>query len=88
MALILTYIILLVISIFFLQLLGLSFDTAIGTAISAFGNTGPALGSTGPAFNWADIPDVGKWYLSLCMLIGRLEIFTVVVIFTQFFWKK
>jgi len=88
MALILTYIILLVISIFFLQLLGLSFDTAIGTAISAFGNTGPALGSTGPAFNWADIPDVGKWYLSLCMLIGRLEIFTVVLLFTPMFWKR
>ncbi len=88
MALVLTYVMLLVVSIFFLQLIGLSFDTAIGTSISAFGNTGPALGSTGPASTWAGIPDIGKWYLCLCMLIGRLEIFTVVLLFTPMFWKR
>ena len=88
MALMLTYIFLVVVSIFFLQILGLSFDTAIGTTISAFGNTGPALGSTGPAFNWANVPEIGKWYLSVCMLIGRLEVFTVVLMFLPMFWKK
>ncbi|MBP5764116.1 MAG: TrkH family potassium uptake protein [Bacteroidales bacterium] len=88
MALLLAYIMLLVFSVFVLQLMGLSFDTAIGTAISAFGNTGPALGSTGPAFNWSGIPEIGKWYLSVCMLIGRLEIFTVMVLFLPMFWKK
>ncbi|MBE6331929.1 MAG: TrkH family potassium uptake protein [Bacteroidales bacterium] len=82
------YIILIIVSIFALQCMGLSFDTSVGAAISAFGNTGPALGDLGPAFTWAALPDLAKWYLSLCMLIGRLEIFTVVVIFTQFFWKK
>ncbi len=82
------YLILLVISIFILQCMGLNFETAIGTAISALGNTGPALGDTGPAFNWAWLPAAAKWYLSFLMLVGRLEIFTVIVIFTPMFWKK
>ncbi|MCR5394878.1 MAG: TrkH family potassium uptake protein [Bacteroidales bacterium] len=82
------YLILIVLSVFALQCMGLSFDTSIGTAISAFGNTGPALGSTGPAFTWAALPDMAKWYLSICMLIGRLEIFTVILIFTPMFWRR
>lgn len=88
LALLSIYAIMVVVSVFFLQCLGLSFDTAIGTAVSAFGNTGPALGATGPAFDWTCIPDLGKWYLSFCMLAGRLEIFTVVLLFTPMFWKK
>lgn len=88
LAMVSIYIILLVASIFFLQCLGLSFDTAIGASVSAFGNTGPAMGSLGPAFTWAALPDVAKWYLSICMLIGRLEIFTVVLLFTPAFWRK
>ncbi len=82
------YLMLLVLSIFILQCFGLNFETAIGTAISALGNTGPALGDTGPAFNWAWLPSAAKWYLSFMMLVGRLEIFTVIVIFTPMFWKK
>lgn len=82
------YVIFLLVSIFFLQCLGLSFDTCIGTAVSALGNTGPALGATGPAGDWSCIPDLGKWYLSFCMLAGRLEIFTVILLFTPMFWKK
>ena len=82
------YLILVVLSIFVLQCMGLTFDTSIGVAISAFGNTGPALGSAGPAFTWAAIPDLAKWYLSFCMLIGRLEIFTVILIFMPMFWRR
>ena len=82
------YLILLVCSIFLLQCLGLSFETALGTAVSAFGNIGPALGDAGPAFTWAGLPDLAKWYLSFCMLIGRLEIFTVVLLLLPMFWKK
>lgn len=82
------YLVLVVVSVFVMQCIGLSFDTSIGAVLSAFGNTGPALGTLGPAFTWASIPDVGKWYLSLCMLIGRLEIFTVVLLFMPMFWKK
>ncbi len=82
------YLMLLVISIFILQCFGLNFETSIGTAVSALGNTGPALGDTGPAFTWAWLPAGAKWYLSFMMLVGRLEIFTVMVIFTPMFWKK
>lgn len=82
------YLILMVASIFILQLMGLSFDTAIGAAISALGNTGPALGSLGPAFTWSSLPAPAMWYLTFLMLVGRLEIFTVIVIFTPMFWKK
>lgn len=88
LALLSVYIILLVLSIFILQLMGLDFVTAIGSAVSALGNTGPALGQTGPAFTWAWLPDVAKWYLSFLMLVGRLEIFTVIVLFTKMFWKN
>lgn len=88
LALLSIYLILLVASIFILQLMGLSFDTAIGGAASALGNTGPALGSLGPAFTWSSLPAPAMWYLSFLMLVGRLEIFTVIVIFTPMFWKK
>lgn len=73
---------------FCLQYQGLDTDTAIGTTISAFGNCGPGLGSTGPAFTWAALPSFSKWVLSFAMLIGRLEFFTVILLFTPSFWKK
>lgn len=88
LAMLSVYLILLVISIIFLQLQGLDFETSIGTSISALGNTGPALGQTGPAFTWSWLPAVAKWFLSFMMLVGRLEIFTVIVVFTPMFWKK
>lgn len=71
-----------------LTLQGLDLDTALGTTISAIGNCGPGLGKTGPAFTWANLPDLSKWVLSLTMLIGRLEIFTFIVLFTRYYWKK
>jgi len=82
------YMMLVIVSIFVLQLMGLNYETAIGGAISAFGNTGPAMGELGPAYTWSAIPDPAKWYLAICMLVGRLEIFTVVLLFTPMFWKK
>lgn len=74
------------ISVMMLQ--GIDMDTAIGTTISAIGNCGPGLGQTGPAFTWSWLPDLSKWVLSLTMLVGRLEIFTVVLLFTRVFWRK
>jgi trk system potassium uptake protein TrkH len=49
---------------------------------------GPALGETGPVDNYSAIPSAGKWVLVLCMLIGRLEIYTVILLFIPIFWKK
>jgi trk system potassium uptake protein TrkH len=68
--------------------LGQDIITASSTVISSMANVGPALGNAGPAENYALIPAAGKWVLSLCMLIGRLEIYTVILLFVPVFWRK
>ena len=88
LAFIFIFMMLIVFGCFFMQCLGLSFETALGSTVSALGNTGPALGATGPAFTWASIPDAGKWFAAFLMLVGRLEIFTVILLFTSMFWRK
>lgn len=84
----LIYIIIIVISIPIMSAVGLDFESAFGAIITCIGNVGPGLGSVGPAENFAHIPAFGKWYLSFLMLLGRLEIFTVLVILTPTFWKR
>jgi trk system potassium uptake protein TrkH len=71
-----------------LSFLGLDFETAIGASIAALGNIGPGIGLVGPAGNFAFIPDAGKWLLSLLMLLGRLELFTVLILISSSFWKR
>ncbi len=68
-----------------LSAMDLDFSSAIGLAASAIGNIGPAFGNFGPTENYALLPDFGKWLLSFCMLLGRLEIFTVMVLFSRTF---
>ena len=80
------------VSIFILTALALSifnldFQSAVGAAASAIGNVGPAFGEFGPTDNYALLPTPGKWMLTSCMLLGRLEIFTVMVLFSRMFWK-
>lgn len=67
---------------------GIDIVTSATTVISATCNVGPALGSAGPAENYASIPYVGKWILVFCMLTGRLEIFTVLILLFPHFWRK
>ena len=55
---------------------------------SGIGNIVPGLGLIGPANNWSELQDIGKWVASFCMLLGRLEIFTVMVLFSRSFWIK
>lgn len=62
--------------------------TSTTTVISAMCNVGPALGSAGPVENYANIPITGKWILIFCMLTGRLEVYTVLILFVPHFWKK
>ncbi len=71
-----------------LTLLGLDITTSVSTVISSMSNVGPALGDVGPTDNYSAIPEAGKWVLILCMLIGRLEIYTVIVLFMPHFWQK
>lgn len=72
----------------FLSFIGIDFMEAIGCSVSALGNMGPALGSYGPSSTWNSMPDAGKWLMSFLMLLGRLEIFTVLLLFTPNFWKR
>ena len=65
-------------------------DTALEkcSRLSSIGNMGPGLGETGPAYSWNALPDAAKWLLSFLMLLGRLELFTVLLLFTPDFWKR
>ena len=76
-----------ILSTILLSTMGLDLETSIGAAASAMGNIGPALGDFGPTDNYALLPNQGKWLLSFCMLLGRLEIFTVMVLFSRTYWK-
>jgi len=71
-----------------MSIIGLDFETAIGSVAATLGNIGPGLGLVGPTGNYAAIPDFGKWFLSFLMLLGRLELFTVLIIFAPSFWRK
>ena len=80
------YAIVVIVSALALATMGLTIEEAFGCAITCIGNSGPGLGRT--LYSFAIIPDTGKWLLSFTMLIGRLEIFTVLILFTSYFWKK
>jgi trk system potassium uptake protein TrkH len=67
--------------------LGLDLGTSIGSVAATLGNVGPGIGSVGPAENYAHVPIWGKWILSFLMMTGRLEIFTILVLFTRHFWR-
>jgi trk system potassium uptake protein TrkH len=68
--------------------LGVDMITSFSTVVSAVSNVGPALGEAGPTENYHGLPGAGKWVLAFCMLAGRLEIYTVVILFMPRFWKK
>jgi trk system potassium uptake protein TrkH len=70
------------------SMLQIDFVSAIGLAASSLGNVGPALGEFGPVNNYSALPNIGKWWCSFLMLIGRLELFTVLILFTPFFWRN
>jgi trk system potassium uptake protein TrkH len=67
---------------------GVPFVEALGASVSAISNVGPGFGALGPAGSYAEISLFAKWYLSFLMVIGRLEIFTILILFTPGFWKR
>jgi trk system potassium uptake protein TrkH len=67
---------------------GAALDESVGAAVSAISNIGPGLGSQGPAGHYADVPTFSKWVLSFLMMVGRLEIFTVLTLLLPSFWKQ
>ena len=70
------------------SMMEIDFKSSIGLAASSLGNVGPALGEFGPVNNYANLPSLGKWWATFLMLIGRLELFTVLILFTPFFWRN
>ncbi|MGB4413765.1 MAG: TrkH family potassium uptake protein [Paludibacter sp.] len=71
-----------------LAISGMGFLESVGGMITCLGGVGPGLGLVGPAGNFHDIPEFSKWFLSLMMLAGRLELYTVFLLFTPAFWKR
>lgn len=82
------YAVVVLVSIILMMGMGVGFAESIGTVISSIGNMGPGLGTCGPAYSWNALPDLSKWLLAFLMLLGRLELFTVLLLFSPDFWKK
>lgn len=82
------YMLLFIIGALVLGALGLDFTSAIGGAASSLGNVGPAFGSLNPLSNFNGLPTLGKWWCGFLMLAGRLELFTVLILLTPYFWKR
>ncbi|MGQ8336168.1 TrkH family potassium uptake protein [Sunxiuqinia sp. A32] len=82
------YFIIFFLSTIILTLIEPSLESSMGAVATCLGNIGPGLGNVGPAENFAHVHPFGKWFLSFLMLLGRLELFTVLVLFSPAFWKQ
>lgn len=82
------YLAIVTVSCLIMMMMGIDFVDSIGSVISCVGNAGPGLGVTGPAYSWNGLPDAAKWLSSFLMLVGRLELFTILILFTRGFWKQ
>lgn len=88
LAFVLLYLIVVVLGILVLSISGMGFLESTGGMITCLGGVGPGLGLVGPYGNFSHIPEFSKWFLSFVMLLGRLELFTVLLLFTPTFWMK
>lgn len=82
------YMALVMTGIIIMSYMGIDIVTALGSSITALSNIGPGAGLTGPANNFSEIHSVAKWLMSFYMLVGRLEIYTVLFLFMPSFYKK
>ncbi len=83
----LVYLLTFVLGTILISFTGMDLISAAGAAATSLGNVGPAIGNVGPVDNFSDVSETGKLILSFLMILGRLELFTVLVIFTPYFWK-
>jgi trk system potassium uptake protein TrkH len=82
------YFLVAVVASIILSFLGLNFETSISAVAATLGNVGPGLAGVGPALNYAWLPGAAKILLIICMWLGRLELFTVFMIFMPSFWRR
>lgn len=87
MAFFLIYMIIFAAGTLILSIVGIDFETSVGATIATLGNIGPGIGGVGPVENYAFFSDFAKWFLSFLMLLGRLELFTILIILSPAFWK-
>lgn len=87
-AFVLIYLIVFFLGSIVMSSLGLDFMTAVGSVTATLGNIGPGIGNVGPVDNFSAIPVFGKWFLSFLMLMGRLELFTILILFLPQFWRN
>ncbi len=73
---------------FIMAAMGMDLISAFSSVAACIGNIGPGLGLVGPAANYLSVPETGKWILIFCMLLGRLEIYTVILLLTPEYWRK
>ena len=88
MAFMFFYVIIIVLATLMFCGCGVGFDESLGIAVSMIGNVGVSIGQWGSSGCYAALPDVAKWGATFVMLIGRLEIFTVLLLFSRALWKK
>ncbi len=88
LAFIFIYLLLVVIGMVVFTFFGLDVDTSIGSCVSMLSNVGPGTGTTGPCSNFMHVSSTSKWLMSFYMLVGRLEIYTVLFLFMPSFWRE
>jgi trk system potassium uptake protein TrkH len=88
MAFFILYLVVFVAGTLVFSFLGIDMVTSLGTTASSLGNVGPSFGTLSPVHNYDSLPPFGKWWSAILMLLGRLELFTVLIIFTPYFWKN
>lgn len=81
------YVIWFILGSILMTIFGMDFDTSLGAAATSLGNVGPGIGDVGPLDNFADIPTAAKLFLPFLMLLGRLELFSILILFAPHFWK-
>lgn len=88
LAFIMIYILVFLVGVTLLSSMNVDFDTAFGAVATSLGNVGPGIGDVSPVDNFSAMPMGGKWLLGFLMLLGRLELFTVLMLLSPHFWKK
>ena len=87
MTFVFVYFIILVIGVVVLLTMGIDFDTSVGATLATLSNCGLGIGSVGPFGTYAFLPQAAKWVMVVLMLLGRVELFTLISIFSKNFWK-
>ena len=82
------YLGLFIVAVIIMCLIGLDIPTSFASVAATIGNVGPGFGLVGPVNNYLSVPDLGKWVLIFCMILGRLEIYTVIIMVAPAYWRK